>query len=365
MTLTQPEDWENPQMVGRNKQPAHATLLPYADLSAALTGERANSPYFRLLNGDWRFHFAPAPAAAPEDFYQPGFDSSQWDTVPVPSNWQILGYGLPRYLAADYAFDKTNPPFIPQETNETGSYLTTFTIPEDWQGRQVFIVFDGVDSAFYLWVNGQMVGYSQDSRLPAEFDLTPYIHPGENSLALRVYSWSDGSFLEDQDMWFLSGIFRDVYLFAAPKVHIRDFWARTELDADYRDAVLRLRVNVTNYGEMAAKDYRVEASLFDGDQPQGWQVSAQAQVKAGEETTLELAGKVSNPKKWDEEHPNLYKLAIQLKDSDGNLIEVERCQVGFRKVEIRDGKVLVNGAPIYFRGVNRHEHEPNRGQQYP
>ncbi|HEU0297266.1 MAG TPA: glycoside hydrolase family 2 TIM barrel-domain containing protein [Anaerolineales bacterium] len=358
----QPKDWENPQIVGRNKQPAHATLLPFADLNSALTGERNNSPYFQLLNGDWRFHFAPTPAGAPEDFYRPDFDSSRWDVIPVPSNWQVVGHGIPRYVNPDYAFDKSNPPFIPEATNETGSYRTTFTIPEDWQDRQVFIVFDGVDSAFYLWVNGEQVGYSQDSRLPAEFDLTPYIHAGENSLAVRVYRWSDGSFLEDQDMWFLSGIFRDVYLFAAPKIHIRDFWARTELDAEYRDAVLKLRVHVKNFSSTAAEGYQVEASLFDADsQPVARNVSAQANVDAGEEVILELAGEVSNPKKWDGEHPNLYRLAIQLKDPVGNLIEVEQCQVGFRVVAIKDGKVLVNGAPIYFRGVNRHEHDPVRG----
>jgi beta-galactosidase len=362
MSTSQPKDWENPQVVGRNKQPAHVTLLPYADLSSALAGERNNSPYFQLLNGDWQFHFAPTPTAAPEDFYCPDFDSSGWDTIPVPSNWQMLGYGIPRYLAADYAFDQSNPPFIPQDTNETGSYRTTFTIPENWQGRRVFIVFDGVDSAFYLWVNGKQVGYSQDSRLPAEFDLTPYLQPGENSLAVRVYRWSDGSFLEDQDMWFLSGIFRDVYLFATPGVHIRDFWARPEMDAQYRDAVLKLRMHVKNYSATPDEGYQVEAALFDAAaQPVGWQVAASVQVKVGEEAVLELGGNVAAPKKWSAEHPNLYRLLIQLKDAKGDLLEVECCQVGFRAVEIKDGKVLVNGVPIYFRGVNRHEHDPLRG----
>ena len=269
---------------------------------------------------------------------------------------------IPRYVNPDYAFDKSNPPYIPQDTNETGSYRTTFNIPADWQGRQVFIVFDGVDSAFYLWVNGEQVGYSQDSRLPAEFDLTPYIHIGENTLAVRVYRWSDGSFLEDQDMWFLSGIFRDVYLFATPKVHIRDFWARPELDAQYRDAVLKLRVHLKNYTTTDVDGYQVEASLFDGgSQAVGWNVSARMDVKAGEEVILELEGAVSQPEKWDGEHPNLYRLAIQLKDGEGSLLEVEGCQVGFRAVEIKDGKVLVNGISIYFRGVNRHEHDPVRG----
>ncbi len=357
-----PNDWENPHIVGRNKQPTHATLLPYAELSAALSGDRNQTPHFQLLDGDWQFHFAPNPDAAPADFHRVDFDSSHWNLLPVPSNWQVMGYGLPRYVNPDYAFDKTNPPYIPQETNETGSYRRTFNIPADWQGRQVFIVFDGVDSAFYLWVNGEQVGYSQDSRLPAEFDLTPYIHTGENSLAVRVYRWSDGSYLEDQDMWFLSGIFRDVYLFSTPGVHIRDFWAKPELDAEYRDAVLKLRVHLKNYTTGDVSGYQVEASLFDADsQPVSWNVSAQAQVNAGEEIILELEGPVAQPKKWDQEHPNLYRMAVWLKDDRGNLLEVEQCQVGFRAVEIKDGKVLVNGVPIYFRGVNRHEHDPVRG----
>jgi beta-galactosidase len=358
----QPKDWENPQVVGRNKQPAHATLLPYADVATALAGERNNSPYFKLLNGNWQFHFAPTPAAAPEDFYLLDFDSHGWNSIPVPSNWQMLGYGIPRYLNPDYAFDKSNPPHVQEDTNETGSYRTTFTIPDHWQGRQVFIVFDGVDSAFYLWVNGVEVGYSQDSRLPAEFDLTPYIHTGENTLAVRVYRWSDGSFLEDQDMWFLSGIFRDVYLFAAPKIHIRDFWVRTDLDAQYRDAVLKLRVHIKNYTNAAVEGYQVEAALIDeNNQPTGSQAIAPVLVDAGNEVILELSENVANPKKWDGEHPNLYRLLIQLKDAKGDILEVERCRVGFRSVEINDGKVLINGVPIYFRGVNRHEHDPVHG----
>jgi beta-galactosidase/beta-glucuronidase len=358
----QPKDWENPQVVGRNKQPAHATLLPYADVAMALAGERNNSPYFKLLNGNWQFHFAPTPAAAPEDFYLLDFDSHGWDSIPVPSNWQMLGYGIPRYLNPDYAFDKSNPPHVQEDTNETGSYRTTFTIPDHWQGRQVFIVFDGVDSAFYLWVNGVEVGYSQDSRLPAEFDLTSYIHTGENTLAVRVYRWSDGSFLEDQDMWFLSGIFRDVYLFAAPKIHIRDFWVRTDLDAQYRDAVLKLRVHMKNYTNAAVEGYQVEAALIDeNNQPTGSQAIAPVLVDAGNEVILELSENVANPKKWDGEHPNLYRLLIQLKDAKGDILEVERCRVGFRSVEINDGKVLINGVPIYFLGVNRHEHDPVHG----
>lgn len=362
MSDEQLNDWENPRVVGRNKQPAHATLLPYQDVSTALAAKRNASPYFQLLNGDWQFHFSPTPSSAPDGFYRTDFDAGWWDVIPVPSNWQILGYGIPRYLAADFAFDKSNPPHVQENTNETGCYRKTFTIPEDWQGRQIFIVFDGVDSAFYLWVNGQMVGYSQDSRLPAEFDLTPYVHPGENILAVRVYRWSDGAFLEDQDMWFLSGIFRDVYLFSTPGIHIRDFWVQTDLNASYTDAELKLRLHLKNYKPTGARKFQLEAALYDeNDQAAGWSASTEGQVEAGEETIFEISGGFARPKKWSEEHPNLYRMVIQLKDTHGDLLEVESCRVGFRKVEIQDGKVLINGVPIYFRGVNRHEHDPMLG----
>ncbi|MCX7682708.1 MAG: DUF4981 domain-containing protein [Anaerolineae bacterium] len=361
MDTAQLNDWENPRVVGRNKEPAHVTSVPYADAFSALCGERSASPFFKLLNGNWRFHWAPNPGAAPEDFYRADFDDSSWDAVAVPGNWQIQGYGIPRYLSAAYAFDITHLPRVQEDTNEIGSYRTKFVIPDEWQGRQVFIHFDGVDSAFYLWINGQMVGYSQDSRLPAEFNITPYVHPGENLLAVRVYRWSDGSYLEDQDMWFLSGIFRDVYLFATPQVHVRDFWVRTELDADYRDAMLRLRVNVRNYGEQDATGHTLEIALLDEEGQQVGETATEVAIGAGSETILELEQPVANPKKWSAEEPHLYTLLLTLKDQSNQVLEVQRCNVGFRQVEVKDGKILVNGVPVYFRGVNRHEHDPDRG----
>jgi len=355
-------DWENPQVTGINREPAHATLLPYADLASALKGSRDESPFFQLLNGNWKFHFAPNPTLAPVDFYLPQVDVSAWDTLQVPSNWQVQGYGIPRYLAGGYAFDHSNPPKVQEDTNETGSYRTTFTLPASWKDRQIFLHFDGVDSAFYAWVNGKMVGFSKDSRTPAEFNITPYLTQGENVLAVRVYRWSDGSYLEDQDMWFLSGIFRDVYLFATPSVHMRDFWVRTELDAQYRDARLNVQVKVKNYGAEATQ-VTVHGTLYDAqNQPVAeWAPSAAVDALPGGESTIQLEGAVANPLKWSDEHPNLYTLALALSAPDGQVIEVERCAVGFRKVEIQDGKVLVNGVPVYFKGVNRHEHDPKTG----
>jgi beta-galactosidase len=363
MTTKTANEWENPRVNAINRQRMHATLIPYADARQAMKNERTESPYFMLLSGEWKFKFAPNPDHQPEDFFELGFDVSSWDVIPVPSNWQVLGYGIPRYLAAEYAFDKSNPPYTQFDTNEVGSYVKTFNLTDAWNGRRIFITFDGVDSAFYLWVNGRNVGYSEDSRLPAEFDLTDYLHSGKNTLAVRVYRWSDGSFLEDQDMWFLSGIFRDVYLTAVEDVHLRDFWALTDLDNQYRHAVLRLRLNVQNYGTGLPKRGSVEAKLLDqnGDALPGFPVLAQYMVAGGQERVYEFPMPVANPKKWSAEEPNLYILLLTLKDEFSRVIEVERTQVGFRKVEVKDGKILVNGAAVYFRGVNRHEHDPEQG----
>ena len=367
------DDWQNPQIVGRNKEPGHATLVPYADEVTALAEDRMASPYFKLLNGEWQFKVAPNPASAPERFYEPGFDASGWDTIAVPGNWQLQGlgrgYDVPMYCNVQYPFPIDDLPRVPEDNNPTGSYRRSFTVPEEWSGRQIFLLFEGVDSAFHLLVNVAMVGYSQDGRLPAEFNVTPYVRPGENTLAVRVYRWSDGSYLEDQDYWRLSGIYRDAYLWAVPPVHVRDFWIRTDLDAAYRDATLKARIKVRNYGAEDVDDYTLELALFDEANQRtcpehSRRVSESAMavaVKAGGEATLDLEQAVVNPRKWSAEHPNLYTLLLTLKDATGSVIEVESCKVGFRQVEIKDGQIHVNGVPVLFRGVNRHEHDPGTG----
>lgn len=363
--MTEPlNDWENPQVLGRNKEPAHVTLTPYADEQTALTGDRAASPYFQLLNGDWKFHWAPNPDSAPADFYREDYDVSDWDTLPVPSNWQMHGYDRPIYTNVVYPFSPEICPRVPHDDNPTGSYRTTFTIPETWAGRQVFLVFDGVDSAFHVWINGQMVGFSKDSRLPAEFNITRYIHPGQNTLAVRVYRWSDGSYLEDQDMWWLSGIYRDVYLFATPTVHIRDFWARTEFDAAYRNATLRLRVHVKNYGDTPAPPHAVIATLFDAEGRTIFIAPVTSGVPMAQRTEVifHLEREIASPRQWSAEDPYLYTLLLTLKGPDGTILEVESCKVGFRQVEIKDGQLLINGVPVLLKGVNRHEIDPDRGR---
>jgi beta-galactosidase len=368
-------DWENPQLTGRNKEAAHATLMPYATLPEALAASRYASSFAQVLNGQWRFHWSPHPAAAPPEFYQPAFDDSAWELIPVPGCWQLhpeytprgeSKYDKPIYTNITYPFDISRLPGVPSEDNPTGCYRTTFTLPTAWTnepGRQCFLCFEGVDSAFHLWINGQPVGFSKDSRVPAEFNITPYLQPGENLLAVKVYRWSDGSYLEDQDFWRMSGIFRDVLLWSAPSLHVRDFTVRTRLDAHYQDALLHVTAQVRNYGDADCTDYRLEAQLYNAagevlfDQP----IPAPVTVVAGEERTVTLAQPVRNPHKWSDEQPNLYTLVLTLKDAAGHTAEIESCRVGFRQVEIRDGALHVNGKRILIKGVNRHEFDPDTG----
>ncbi|HZO88367.1 MAG TPA: glycoside hydrolase family 2 TIM barrel-domain containing protein [Chthonomonadaceae bacterium] len=357
-------DWENPKVFERHRLRARADFLPYADEASALSGERGASPWFQLLNGVWKFAYAETPAGLPDGFWEEGYDVSGWDEISVPCSWQMQGYGRPHYTNVIYPFP-LDPPRVPTE-NPTGGYRRRFFVPADWQGRQIRLRFEGVDSAFTVWVNGAEVGYSQGSRLPAEFDITPVARTGENTLAVRVLQWSDGSYLEDQDMWWLSGIFRDVSLVAFPQAHIADFSVQTHFDANYRDAELSVRVEFANAGEAAARGFRLELALRDEEgQDVGAPLTQEVAVEAGGEAQLALGLPVSRPRPWSAEDPYLYTLLLTLRDADGNALEVVPVRVGFRSVEIREARVLVNGRPIKFKGVNRHEHHPELGRAVP
>jgi len=357
-------DWENPQVLGINKEPPHATQMIYPSTKAALKGDWNESPYYKLLNGMWKFHWVRSSDDRPIDFYKPDYDVGSWDKIPVPSNWQLHGYGIPIYVNVGYPF-KGELPNVAHEYSPVGSYRTEFEVPGDWHERHVFIHFDGVESAFYLWLNGEKVGYSQGSRTPAEFNLTPYLRKGKNVLAAEVYRWSDGSYLEDQDMWRLSGIFRDVYLFSTPPAHIRDFSIRTDLDEHYRDAVLRVTVKVKNYSDSIFKGLEVEATLLDaaGDRVGTEELMADGieYLRSDAESIVLLRSQVANPLKWSAEHPNLYMLLLTLRDGAGDVLEVIPSKIGFREVEIKGGQLLVNGVPVLLKGVNRHEHDPDTG----
>ena len=358
-------DWENPKISGLNKEPAHSTLIPYEDHKQAIMAKPERSPYYLSLNGTWKFHWVRKPADRPRDFFKPEVNIDWWDDIPVPSHWQLQGYDIPIYINAGYPFPM-DPPQISHDYNPVGSYRREFEIPSRWQGRQVFIHFAGVMSAFYLWINGQKVGYSEDSMTPAEFNITPYIKPGKNIAAAEVYRWCDGSYLEDQDMWRLSGIYRDVFLYAAPPVHIRDFWFRCDLDQDYKNAELIVTPILRNYADQPSDPYKVEVILYDeyGRSVEITPVMKQEIESLAPQTekNFTLTGQVSNPNKWTAETPYLYTAILILKDRQNRIAEVVHCRFGFRKVEIKNSRLLVNGIPIMIKGVNRHEFDPDTGR---
>ncbi len=356
-------DWENPAIIGINKEEPHCTLIPYETIEKAKKAIRKDSLFYKSLNGLWKFNWVKKPSERPLNFYELNFDDSNWKLIKVPSNWETQGFGIPRYLNVRYPFKK-NPPFIQHNYNPVGSYRKYFEIPVKWKGREIFLHFDGVQSAFYLWINGEKVGYSQGSRTPAEFDITKYLIEGKNLLAVEVYRWSDGSYLEDQDMWRLSGIFRDVYLMATPKVHIRDFEIKT-LSDDLKKWNLEVIAKVKNLSERPYKKVKVRCELYDKNgnflntEPKLENMTMFLSPSA--ESTLIMKTKVKNPDLWSAEKPNLYTLILKLFDENENLLEIESSKFGFRKVEIKNGQFLLNGKPILFKGVDRHEHNPVLG----
>jgi beta-galactosidase len=370
----EPKDWQNAQLTGLSNQPPHATMVVCPDaktaqrIAFAANSERAKSPFCRSLNGDWKYHYAANHAGRVPAFWAPEFNDQSWGTIPVPSNVELSGYGIPIYVNIRYPWTwhgvKPNPPLVPEDdpNNTVNSYRQKFTVPKDWAGRRVLMTFDGVNSFFYLWINGQKVGLGKDSRTPVEFDISRYLKPGENLLAVENFRWCDGSYLEDQDMWRLSGIFRDVYLWSPPNLHIRDLGVKTELDAQYCDAALGLSVTVENAGAQPAT-VSIEGALLDAAGKTVATLHSETRVEPGADgRQASISAPISNPLKWSAETPNLYKLLLTLKDERGRVLEVVPVNIGFRKVEIRDGDLLVNGQRILIKGVNRHEFEPDRGQ---
>lgn len=362
-----PEWNNNPEIFQLNRMEAHATLMPYHTVEEALRGDRYASKYYMSLNGSWKFSFADNPEKRIKNFYEKEYDCSTWKEIQVPGHWQLQGYDYPQYTNVRYPWEgkeDIKPPFAPTQYNPVGSYIRIFTIPENWKGHPVYVSFQGVDSAFYVWLNGEFVGYSEDSFTPAEFDLTPYLVEGENKLAVEVYRWSDASWLEDQDFWRMSGIFREVYLYATPDIHIYDFSVTTDLDESYKNGNLIVKANVTNYFQKSIGMLCVEAMLYDSNQNPVFDkpVSAEVFIDGIDTYEVHLSRFVENPLKWSAEHPNLYTLVLGLKDEQGNIIETESCKVGFRKFEIKDGVMCINGQRIVFKGVNRHEFNCEKGR---
>ena len=353
-------DWENPEVVHRNRLKAHVNLLSYSDELSAIEGGRGQSPWFSLLNGLWKFKLVDSPLKTPEGFYREDFKDQDWGSIKVPTNWQLEGYGKPHYTNVIYPFP-VDPPRIPTE-NPTGLYRREFNISEDWGDRETILHFEGVDSAFYLWINGTQVGFSKGSRVPAEFDISEYIKVGINHIAVEVIKWSDGSYLEDQDMWWLSGIFRDVYLYSVPKQYIYDYKVATILDEKYQDASLEVELMLKNFTDNAVEDFEVEIKLLDNQQNNVMTDTKSVSVVGKDQLEVNIQKSISSPHKWSAEDPYLYTLLIILRDRQKNLLGIERCQIGFRSVEIKNGNLLVNGVPIMIKGVNRHDTHPDLGR---
>lgn len=351
-------EWDNPAVLQSGAEKPHATMMVYPTAELAGTFDRAKSPWMLSLNGQWRFRGSLRPADRPLDFHRADYDDSAWRAIPVPSVWQLHGFDVPIYTNIIYPWpqDPAAPPKVPYDWNPVGSYRTRFSVPAGWKGRQVYLHFEGVDSAFYVWVNGRKAGYSEDSRTPAEFNITPHLKEGENLLAVEVYRFGDGAFLEDQDMWRMSGIYRDVFLWSTAGQHVRDFEIRTELDGDYRDAELVVEAAVANLAGEAAKVSLTMALTDAAGTVVGKPETGSVEAGARAEHPLRLSMRVSNPRKWSAETPYLYRLLLTLTDASGAVLEVIPARVGFRKVEVRDARLLVNGRPVLIKGVNRHEH---------
>jgi len=364
-----PPEIENPECIGINKEPAHATLMPYANLKEALAANRHASSYCRSLNGMWKFNWVSWPQARPLDFYKTTYDVSAWKEIPVPSNWQLLGYGTPYYRNLGYTFKKDFPKVMStppknftayEERNPVGSYRRDFDVPADWNGRQIFIAFDGVDAGFFLWINGQKVGYSVNSRNVAEFDITKYVKPGKNMVAAEVYRYTTGSYVEDQDMWRLSGIFRNVTIWSSPQQHIRDFFVKTDLDSKYINANVEVTAKVKNYGSKATKASKLSVALYNGESTVASADGNVPALKPGEEASVKISFPVQNPDKWTAETPKLYTTVLTLTSGE-KVIETLSSRTGFREVEIKGRVFLANGVPLKLKGVNRHENWPDVG----
>ncbi|MCG8333800.1 MAG: DUF4981 domain-containing protein [Proteobacteria bacterium] len=357
------KDWVNPEVFGINKEPARTFFFHFPDQP---------DDWRICLNGQWKFYWVPKPSQKPDGFYTVEFDDSGWDVIDVPALWELNGYGTPYYLSHSYPpainTKKNKIPAIDENDNPVGSYRMEFELPDSWSEKEIFIHFGAVKSAFYLWINGQKVGYSQASMTPAEFNIGRYVKPGRNLLAAEVYRYSDGTYLEDQDMWFFSGIYRDVFLYAEPKVAIKDFYARTDLDSAYKNGSLKLSVDLKNYKTEAADKLKLVATLRNlGDSRSTPDHQSEYPVDISKNSDYRVREEilVKSPKLWSAEIPNLYLLELSLFDADEKLLDRVNHQIGFKKVEIKNAQLLINGQPVLLKGVNRHDYDPDTGWVVP
>lgn len=360
-------DWENPEVNGINKEKPHAYGF--------LAEEKANNPMIQSLNGIWKFKWSPDPRSRPADFYSDNFSSEKWDNILVPGNWELQGFGTPIYTNVAYPFKKDPPKVMSEpekwftsykERNPVGSYLTSFVVSDNWNDKLIFLNFGGVQSAFYVWVNGQKVGYSENSMSPAEFDITKYIHKGENKLAVEVYKYCDGSYLEDQDIWRLGGIFRDVDLIARPKTFISDFFVKATPDNSFNKSAITIDLKLDNRSAQNVSGLRYEAEITGYaksgsivDIPVSGKVPA---ISASKQVALQISSMLEQPRLWTAETPNLYHLLIKLRNAKNEIVDKAECYFGVRKIEVRGEVFYINGKAVKLKGINRHEQHPRTGK---
>lgn len=349
-TMAQHDEWKNPEINAVNRAPMHTNYFAYSSSEEAAKADKENSSNFMTLNGIWKFNWVKNADARPTDFYRTDYNDKGWGQMKIPGVWEMNGYGDPIYVNVGYAWRsqyKNNPPYVPIENNHVGSYRKEIIIPAEWSGKEIFAHFGSVTSNMYLWVNGKYVGYSEDSKLEAEFNLTKYLKPGKNLIAFQVFRWCDGTYLEDQDFFRYSGVGRNCYLYSRNKKYIQDIRVTPDLDSNYTNGTLNVALNLNGSGT-------VELNLTD---PAGKSV-ATAQVNGNGQKSVVMD--VSNPEKWTAETPNLYTLTATLKNGS-NTLEVIPVKVGFRKIELKGGQILVNGQPVLFKGADRHEMDPDGG----
>ena len=361
----------NPRLTSINKEQPRSTFTSYTNEADAVINDRKNGTFRISLNGKWKFNYVENFADRPTDFMAPHTDVSKWPDINVPGNWELQGFGTPIYVNQSYEFcspgyapywDKPNPPYVPKEWNPTGTYRRTFTLPADWDDKEIFLSADGVRGAAFYYLNGKFVGMNKDSKTPARFNVTSFARRGENVIAIQVHRFSDGNYLECQDFWRISGIERDIYMYAQPQIHLTDFKAETPLDADYRNGILKLKVKFANETGKEIP-FTVGYRLLNSKDEQIAQSSARASYG---QTEVEFTPKtIKEPLQWTAETPDLYTLVISLKHTNGDVIEATSCKVGFRTVEIKDKQLMVNGKPILVKGVNYHEHNEHTGHYVP
>lgn len=373
-------EWENETIFGVNKEVGHVTYIPYPNVSQLQSDSHfdkpwveSTSPYYQSLNGTWKFNWVKQPSERPVDFYKSGYDVASWKEIHVPSNWEMLGYSTPIYTNITYPFTN-RPPLIlahkgytnETETNPVGSFKRSFTIPADWDHKEVILHFDGVYSGMYVWINGEKVGYSEGANNDAEFNITKFIKKGENNIAVEVYRWTDASYIEDQDMFRLSGIHRDVFLYAVPKVHVYDYHLDSKfVGNDFSKGEFSVKAQIRNYDGTSSGNQKIQVSLLD---PKGniiKTLNQKIQVNGNQSSNVVLSATVENPTLWSAETPNLYTVIVSLQDSKGKDTEALSSKFGFRKIEIKDKRVYVNNQPIFFKGVNRHDIHPEYGKAVP